>query len=107
MAKELAVPAAVFLRLLEQNGADWTKASEDKANTVAKMFAQYRAPRQLGAEYALVEVVRQFLDTFADPEQKRMLHQLLAGAMREANRPLHAVKIEDLLDQSANTGGVA
>lgn len=102
IAEELADPATALLHMLQGEKADWSKANEDKAGALAKIFAQYRPPHPQGSEYALVEVVRQFLDSFTEPEPKRMLYELLAGSMRAANRPQQAASVEQLMDLSAD-----
>ncbi|MET9426542.1 MULTISPECIES: hypothetical protein [unclassified Streptomyces] len=97
---ELSDPASVFLLWLDQQTGDWAdekKAPDDKRLTaIADLFARYRPTERNGAEYALVEVVRQFLDSFDDPAQKKMLYGLLAGGMEAAGRPLHADRARSL-----------
>ncbi|KOT79745.1 hypothetical protein ADK70_29850 [Streptomyces rimosus subsp. pseudoverticillatus] len=99
LARELTDPAAVLARWIEQDHADWgTALSDTAARDIAQSFAQYRPAHERTAEFAALELIRDFLDSFSDPSQKQMLYALLAGGMHHANRPEHAAKAAALLD---------
>ncbi|MFB6517583.1 hypothetical protein [Streptomyces sp. NPDC056401] len=99
LAAQLSDPAAVLARWLERNDSDWSKAPEEtKTAAIAQRFAQYRPVEHLGVEYALVDAVRQFLSSFPEPSQKRMIHTILAGGMRAMDRPDQAELVEALAE---------
>ncbi|KIF76091.1 hypothetical protein QR77_23820 [Streptomyces sp. 150FB] len=94
----LAEPAAVLAHWLEATG-NWDKLPDkDSVDLISKAFSEHHPGRQEPVEYALIEVVRDFLSTFDAPEQKRMLVTLLAGGMSQAQRPLHAARATTLLN---------
>ncbi|GAA1708432.1 hypothetical protein [Streptomyces yatensis] len=100
LAAELAHPAALLVRWVEHDGADLAKLSTlvEHAGNVAEVFAQYRPDDERTVEHEAVEVLREFLGSFPDPAQKRMLYTLLAAGMDGAQRPQHAAKAQALLD---------
>ncbi|MEL3946537.1 hypothetical protein [Streptomyces sp. LNU-CPARS28] len=99
LARELADPAAVLARWIEQQPDVWGSPPDTNAiDKIAAAFAQYRPERERTVEYAALEVIREFLDSFQDPPQKRMVYEVLAAGMRHANRPDHAAKAEALLN---------
>ncbi|WP_327156377.1 hypothetical protein [Streptomyces tubercidicus] len=99
LASELAEPAAVLVRWIEQEQAAWTKPPNDDAvKTVASAFAAYRPERERTIDHEALEVLREFLSSFPDPAQKRMLYTLMAAGMAGAQRPQHAAKAQGLLN---------
>lgn len=98
LAMELSDPVGVLARSIARGDTDWSKTAQDRAVEIAEVFSRYRRPGRQGVEHTLVEVVREFLSSFADPAQKQMLYGLLAAGMRAAERPLHAGKVGALLD---------
>ncbi|MET9296867.1 hypothetical protein [Streptomyces sp. NPDC003077] len=102
LARELAEPAAVLARWIEQEHADWAHPpSKDTVRTVTQSFAQYRPTHERAVEFEALELIRDFLDSFPDLSQKQMLYALLAGGMHHAGRPEHAAKAAALLDGRA------
>ncbi|MEV5943430.1 hypothetical protein [Streptomyces sp. NPDC051994] len=95
LVDELANPAAVLARWIEQDHADWSKppATED-----VQVFAQYRPQRERAVEYEALEILRDFIDGFPELHQKQMLFTLLASGMQRAGRPEHAAKVATLLN---------
>ncbi|MEU9324091.1 hypothetical protein AB0D91_09785 [Streptomyces canus] len=100
LAAELADPAALLVRWIERDDADWSQlpAFADKVNVVAERFAQHRPEDERTIEHEAVEVLREFLTSFPDQTQKRMLYTLLAAGMDTAQRPQHAAKALALLN---------
>ncbi|MEV5507896.1 hypothetical protein [Streptomyces orinoci] len=99
LAEELADPAAVLVRWTEQDAVDWNNPpSVEKVKAFAEALSKFRPRHGRAVEFEAVEVVREFLDTFPDLAQKRMLYGLLAASMLRAGRPEHAAKAEALLD---------
>lgn len=108
MAKELADPAAVLVRWIEQQPDGWKDLpAPDVVGKIATAFAQYRPQHERAIEYAALEVIREFLDSFQDPPQKRAIYEVLAAGMRHAQRPEHAAKTEALLDGHAMAADLA
>lgn len=107
VAAELADPAALLARWVEEEGVAWGNAGVvvDQVNKIAEVFARYRPEFKRSPEYEALEVLREFLNSFPDHSQKRMLYTLLAAGMNGAQRPHHAAKVEALLNgsTSANT----
>ncbi|AVH60785.1 MULTISPECIES: hypothetical protein [Streptomyces] len=89
------------MRWVEQENADWSQfpALTDKVTTVAEVFAQHRPEAERTVEHEAVEVLREFLASFPDPSQKRMLYTLLAAGMDSAQRPHHAAKAQALFNE--------
>jgi hypothetical protein len=99
LAKELATPAAVLARWIEQQPDGWSvRPDPDTIEQIAAAFAQYRPEHERTVEYIALEVIREFLDSFQDPPQKRMLYEVLAASMHHAGRPHHAAKAQALLN---------
>ncbi|MEV6006607.1 hypothetical protein AB0M29_07360 [Streptomyces sp. NPDC051976] len=98
-AAELADPAALLLRWVEREDAQWSKLPSlaEDARALAAVFAQHRPEHERTIEYQAIEVVREFLTSFPDHAQKRMLYTLLAAGMEGAQRPHHAAKAQALL----------
>ncbi|WP_407838748.1 hypothetical protein ACE1OC_24000 [Streptomyces sp. DSM 116496] len=108
LAVRLSQPATLLAHWLEEKDSDWTNAPrpEDTAK-MAQRLAEHRPVEHLGVEYALVDVVRQFLSTFPEPSQKVMIHAILAGGMRALDRHDHADRVEALAGslEPAQVGG--
>ncbi|MFJ4870528.1 hypothetical protein [Streptomyces sp. NPDC088757] len=99
LAKELTDPAAVLVRWIEQNPADWAKPPSGEAvQSLADTFTRYRPEHEQAVEYEALELLRDFLSTFPDPPQKQMLYTVLASGMRHASRPEHAARATALLN---------
>ncbi|MEU5092839.1 hypothetical protein [Streptomyces sp. NPDC021356] len=99
MAEELAHPAALLVRWIEQQPDHWAALPEPETlDKIAAAFAQYLPQHERTVEYAALEVIREFLDSFQDPPQKRMVYEVLAAGMRHAKRPDHAARAEALLN---------
>ncbi|MFG3247816.1 hypothetical protein [Streptomyces sp. NPDC048187] len=103
VAAELAQPAALLARWVERDDADWSQISTVVGDVakVAEVFAEYRPEHERTIEHQALEVLREFLSSFPDPSQKRMLYTLLAAGMENAQRPHHAVKAQTLLNSHA------
>lgn len=101
MAAELADPAVLLLRRLERDTAEWSglAALVEDAEKVAALFARFRPERERTIEHELLEIARDFVGSFPDAVQKRMLCALFAGGMESAGRPLLAAKVLALLQQ--------
>ncbi|MGW1464556.1 hypothetical protein ACWCPT_09445 [Streptomyces sp. NPDC002308] len=104
LAEELSDPAGVMARWVAADVTDWPKRATE-AKALAELFASYRPPGRHGVEYALVEAVREFLASFPEPAQKRMVYGLLGAGMRKAERPAHAARVEEIAE--AITGKLA
>ncbi|MER7694219.1 hypothetical protein [Streptomyces sp. NPDC097610] len=101
LAERLAHPAALLAWLLHNSAIDPSALPDD--NTLADLAQRLaRYPRYASEpfEVQVLAVVRDFFDQFSRPEQKRMLMQLLADAMRGARQPAHAQKIEELRESA-------
>lgn len=99
MAGELAHPAALLVRWIEQQPDSWDNFPQPESLVeIAAAFAQYRPEHERSVEYEALEVIREFLDSFQDPPQKRMVFEVLAAGMRHAKRPEHAARAEGLLN---------
>lgn len=99
VALELADPAAVLVRWIEQGNADWSGLpSASVARDISAVFADHRPGRERSVEHEAVEVLREFLGSFPATAQKRMLYTLMAAGMDSAQRPQHAAKVQALLD---------
>jgi hypothetical protein len=103
LAVELADPAALLVRWIERDNADWSQlpALADKVNTVAEVFARHRPEDERIVEQEAVEVLREFLASFPDHTQKQMLYTLLAAGMDSAHLPHHAAKALALVNGHA------
>ncbi|MYR04537.1 MULTISPECIES: hypothetical protein [unclassified Streptomyces] len=99
----LTDPAVALAHYLEGTTGSWDKLpGKEILERVSKTFSAHRPDEHDPVEYALVEVVRDFLNTFEAPEQRRMLVTLLAGGMSQAQRPLHAARAATLLNGQAH-----
>ncbi|MET9920476.1 hypothetical protein ABZZ04_25830 [Streptomyces sp. NPDC006435] len=99
LARELSDPAAVLVRWLERDGADWRDhLPVATAETLAEVFASHRLTYERTVDHQALEVVKDFLDSFQDVPQKQMLYTLLAAGMHHANRPEHAAQASALLN---------
>lgn len=104
LARELADPAAVLARWIEQQPDRLGSPPDSKViEQIAAVFAQYRPEREHTVDHAALELIREFLGSFQDPPQKRMIYEVLAAGMRHAHRPDHAAKAEALLDENEPT----
>ncbi|MFF4502701.1 hypothetical protein [Streptomyces sp. NPDC001401] len=103
IASELADPVALLVRWVERDDADWSKLSTvlGEADKMAEVFARYRPEHERTVEHQALEVLREFLASFPEPSQKRMLYTLLAAGMENAQRPQHALKAQALLNGNA------
>jgi len=97
LVAEFTHPAALLARWLEQQPNGWRDLPEpEKLSEISKAFSQYRPEAERTVEYAALEVIREFLSSFQDPPQKRMVYEILCAGMRHAERPEHAAKVEAL-----------
>ncbi|MFE2102178.1 hypothetical protein [Streptomyces sp. NPDC059468] len=104
MAGELADPAALLVRWIEQQPDSWDDFPKpERLEEIAAAFAQHRPEQERSVEYEALEVIREFLDSFQDPPQKRMVFEVLAAGMRHAKRPEHAARAEGLLNGHQHT----
>lgn len=103
LAAELAAPAAVLARWIERDNADWSQLALllNQVNAVADVFARHRPEDERTVEHEAVEVLREFLASFPDHVQRRMLYTLLAAGMDSAQRPHHAAKARALANGHA------
>ncbi|MEV7213421.1 hypothetical protein AB0O31_10075 [Kitasatospora cineracea] len=102
LARELADPAAVLVRWIEQADADWAKLpTPEQAAALAGRFAEHRPDRERSVDFELLEVLREFLAGFAEQSQRQMLCALLASGMRRADRPMHADRVEAIAGDAA------
>ncbi|GGU47045.1 hypothetical protein [Streptomyces coeruleorubidus] len=99
MAQEMAHPAALLVRWIEQQPDHWNSLPDpETVDRIAAAFTQYRPEQERTVEHTALEVIREFLDSFQDPPQKRMVYEVLAAGMRHAKRPEHAARAEALLN---------
>ncbi|MFJ1754980.1 hypothetical protein [Kitasatospora sp. NPDC088134] len=106
LAKELCDPAGVLARWAEQESVDWTRPpTPDTAAAVARAFAGYRPESERSVDLAVLEVLRDFLASFPEQAQRKMLCTLLASGMRRADRTVHAERVESLVAVPAPVGG--
>ncbi|MFI1830224.1 hypothetical protein ACH41E_27875 [Streptomyces sp. NPDC020412] len=105
LARELADPAAVLTRWFDQHPDHWGSPPETKViERIAAVFARYRPEHERTVDHAALELIREFLASFQDPPQKRMVYEVLAAGMRHAHRPDHATRAEALLDEHEPSG---
>lgn len=105
-AQELSRPAAVLARWIEGQPNTWNGLPDLTAvQKIADAFAEHRPARERAVEYAALEIVRDFLNSFQDPPQRRMLYEVLAASMHHTKRPGHAAQAEALLDEHPPTTG--
>ena len=98
LASELAHPAALLAWLLHRPEVDPAKLPDEQALTgIARQLARYPHARNEPFEIQVLAILRDFFNQFPREEQKRMLMQLLADAMRAARQPAHAHALEELL----------
>ncbi|MFJ7963029.1 hypothetical protein [Streptomyces sp. NPDC096324] len=62
---------------------------------------RHRPENERSVEYEAVEVLREFLASFPDHTQKRMLYTLMAAGMDSAQRPHHSAKAQALVNGHA------
>ncbi|MFB7830101.1 hypothetical protein [Streptomyces sp. NPDC056056] len=99
LARELSDPAAVLVRWLEKDVADWRDPLPvETAGTIAETLESHRLPYERTVDHQALEVLRDFLGSFQDVPQKQMLYTLLAAGMHHANRPEHAAQASALLN---------
>jgi hypothetical protein len=99
LADELASPAAVLARWLERDNSDWSQLPQaEHLQGIADAFVQHRPEHTQTPEHQLLEILREFLATFPELHEKRMLYALLAAGMHRAGRPEHATKTQALLN---------
>ncbi|MFH8392195.1 hypothetical protein [Streptomyces sp. NPDC018036] len=103
LAAELTHPAALLVRWIERDNADWSQLPDFAATvgTVAEVFTRHRPENERSVEYEAVEVLREFLASFPDHTQKRMLYTLMAAGMDSAQRPHHSAKAQALVNGHA------
>lgn len=102
-AAELADPAALLVRWVEGGHIDWTAADTviPEVSRIADAFARPRREHERSVEFEALAVLREFLTSFPEISQKRMLYTLLAAGMNSAERPQHAAKVHSLLNGHA------
>ncbi|MBP0455982.1 hypothetical protein [Streptomyces montanisoli] len=97
LAKELAHPAALLVRWLQQADAQITQPpGEAQLEALARRFRSYPKDRHEPVELQLLNILRDFLAEFPKEEQKRLLMMLLANGMRAARKPGHADRVDAL-----------
>jgi hypothetical protein len=97
LARELAHPAALLARWLQQPDAQITKPPDEaELEALARRLRGYPKHRDEPLELQLLDVLRDFLAEFPKEEQKRLLVMLLANGMRAARKPGHADRVEAL-----------
>ncbi|WP_328900646.1 hypothetical protein OHR86_12530 [Streptomyces sp. NBC_00441] len=98
LAKELAHPAALLARWLQQPDAHITQPPDEAdMEALARRLRGYPKGRDEPVELQLLDVLRDFLAEFPKEEQKRLLVMLLANGMRAARKPGHADRVEALV----------
>ncbi|MFI7893044.1 hypothetical protein ACIFUY_17515 [Streptomyces sp. CACIS-1.16CA] len=98
LAKELAHPAALLARWLQQPGAHITQPPDEAdLEALARRLRGYPKDRDEPVELQLLGILRDFLAEFPKEEQKRLLVMLLANGMRAARKPGHADRVEALM----------
>ncbi|KOT61533.1 MULTISPECIES: hypothetical protein [Streptomyces] len=99
LAKELAHPAALLARWLQQPDAHVTQPPDEaELEALARRLRGYPKDRDEPVELQLLNILRDFLAEFPKEEQKRLLVMLLANGMRAARKPGHADRIEALVE---------
>ncbi|MER5965245.1 hypothetical protein [Streptomyces sp. NPDC002057] len=103
-ARELAHPAALLARWLQQPDAQITQPPSDaELEALARRLRSFPKDRDEPVERQLLTILRDFLAEFPKEEQKRLLVILLANGMRAARKPGHADQVEALLKPSPAT----
>ncbi|MFF9498495.1 hypothetical protein [Streptomyces sp. NPDC014656] len=98
LAQELAHPAALLARWLQQPDAQITQPPADaELEALARRLRGYPKDHDEPMERQLLTILRDFLAEFPKEEQKRLLVILLANGMRAARKPGHADQVEALL----------
>ncbi|MFB6502465.1 hypothetical protein ACFYXP_04160 [Streptomyces sp. NPDC002466] len=104
-AKELAHPAALLARWLQQPESDVTRPPDEaELEALARRLRGYPKDRDEPAELQLLNILRDFLAEFPKEEQKRLLMMLLANGMRAARQPGHADRVEALMNPNPTSG---
>ncbi|WP_228182545.1 hypothetical protein [Streptomyces anulatus] len=104
-ARELAHPAALLVRWLQQPDAHVGQApDEEELEALARRLRSYPKDRDEPLELQLIGILRDFLAEFPKEEQKRLLMMLLADGMRAARKPGHADQVEALAEPDAAAG---
>ncbi|MGW1292979.1 hypothetical protein [Streptomyces sp. NPDC002533] len=99
LAKELAHPAALLARWLQQPDANVTHPPDEAdLEALARRLRGYPKDRDEPVELQLLGILRDFLAEFPKEEQKRLLVMLLANGMRAARKPGHADRAEALIE---------
>ncbi|MER6598256.1 hypothetical protein [Streptomyces parvus] len=99
LAKELAHPAALLARWLQQPDANVTHPPDEAdLEALARRLRGYPKDRDEPVELQLLGILRDFLAEFPKEEQKRLLVILLANGMRAARKPGHAYRVEALIE---------
>lgn len=97
LAKELAHPAALLVRWLQQPDAHVSQPPDEaELEALARRLRGYPKDRDEPLELQLLGILRDFLAEFPKEEQKRLLMMLLANGMRAARKPGHADRVEAL-----------
>ncbi|WP_326766061.1 hypothetical protein OG978_17105 [Streptomyces sp. NBC_01591] len=105
LAKELAHPAALLARWLQQPDAHVTQPPDEaELEALARRLRGYPKGRDEPVELQLLDILRDFLAEFPKEEQKRLLMMLLADGMRAARKPGHADQVEALTKTDPATG---
>ncbi|WP_327165270.1 hypothetical protein OHB11_06295 [Streptomyces zaomyceticus] len=104
LARELAHPAALLARWLQQPDAQITQPPGDaELEALARRLRGYTKDRDEPVERQLLTILRDFLAEFPKEEQKRLLVILLANGMRTARKPGHADQVDALLKPPPTT----
>ncbi|MFE6917397.1 hypothetical protein [Streptomyces rubiginosohelvolus] len=108
LAKELAHPAALLARWLQQPDAHVTRPPDEAdLEALARRLRGYPTDRDEPVEVQLLNILRDFLAEFPKEEQKRLLMMLLADGMRAARKPGYADQVEDLIGPAPSVGETA
>ncbi|WP_381556084.1 hypothetical protein [Streptomyces eurythermus] len=108
LARELAHPAALLARWLQQPDAQITQPPDEaQLEALARRLRGYPKERDEPVERQLLTILRDFLAEFPKEEQKRLLVVLMANGMRAARKPGHADQAEALLKPLSATGGTS
>jgi hypothetical protein len=107
-AKELAHPAALLARWLQQPESDVTRPpGEAEMEALARRLRGYPKDRDEPVELQILGILRDFLAEFPKEEQKRLLMMMLADVMRAARKPDHADQVEALMNPNPTSGEAA
>ncbi|MEU5186718.1 hypothetical protein AB0G83_06090 [Streptomyces klenkii] len=104
LAADLAHPAGVYTWWLQNPEFDLKKVPQDtELKSVADKLQGYPMDREEPLEVQILEILREFLNSFSRDEQKLLLMKLLADGMRASSRPHQAAAIEALSEELTAT----